>query len=99
MLIWFIFAAAAAVPPDFDLARLPRRASECRNAGADQIIVCAAKIVRDNRVKELGSADEPYLPKAEVKLFGDVRAAVENEAVDVGGVPSKRMMVRVKIPF
>lgn len=98
MLALLIFAVTPA-EIDFDLAQLPRRAPECRSSNGDQILVCAPKIVRDNRVTELGSADEAYLPKAEVKLFGDVKASVENEAVKVGNAQSNRMMVRVKIPF
>ena len=99
MMALLIFAAATTIPPDFDLALLPKRAGQCRNANADQILVCASGIVRDDRVRDFGSADELYLPKAEVTLVGDVKAAVESEAVDIGGSPSKRMMVRVKIPF
>ena len=98
MFVWLILAETPA-KIDFDLARLLNRAAECRSSNGDQIIVCAAKIVRDNRVTDLGSTNEAYLPKAEVKLFGAVKGTVENEAVAVGGFPSKRMMVRVKIPF
>ena len=95
----WLFLAEAPAELDFDLARLPNRAADCRSSNGDQILVCAPKIVRDNRVTDLGSTNEAYLPKAEVKLFGDVKGAVENEAVAVGGFPSNRMMVRVKIPF
>ena len=43
---------------------------------------------------------EPLFPRAEMGLFGEVRASVDTEQVDMGqGVTSKRAMVRVKIPF
>ena len=97
--IVLVLTAAAPVPVDFDLAKMPRSQSLCRQPETDQIIVCASKANPSDRVTDLGSADEPYLPKAELKLFGDVKASVENEAANIGGFPSNRMMVRVKIPF
>lgn len=97
--ILLFLAEAVAAPVDFDLAKLPRLQGVCRPRDTDQIIVCAPKEKATNRVQDLGNADEPYLPKAELKLFGDVKAAVENEAANVGGFPSNRVMMRLKIPF
>lgn len=97
--ILLVLAAEASAPSDFDLARLRTSTRACRQAGDDQIVVCATKAKPDERVQVLGSTDEAILPRAEIGLFGDVKAAVENEAADVGGFRSNRVMVRLKVPF
>jgi len=91
-------AAATPLSSYFDLAKLPKPVGTCRTPASDQIVVCSARSKPSERVTDLGSADEPYLPKAELKI-GDAKASVENEAADVGGLRSNRVMARVKIPF
>lgn len=39
------------------------------------------------------------LPKAEVPLLGRLKGAAETEQADVGGFPSNRVMLRLKLPF
>jgi len=38
-------------------------------------------------------------PKAEWKLFGDVKAGVGFQQRNVGGIPSNAVMATIKIPF
>lgn len=93
---------AAAVPGDFDLRRLPASEAGCRPAAGDEIVVCARpdETARHRLPPIAGRPPEPLLPKAEVGLFGDVRGAIENEAVTMpDGVQSNRLMLRMKVPF
>jgi hypothetical protein len=98
-----LFAALAqavtSTPPEkLDLTILqPCEAQESNNG---EIVVCGRR----------GEGFSPYRinqppprqsepPKAELQLVDGVRAAAETENVDVGGVPSNRLMVRLKIKF
>ncbi len=97
-------AAAPGEVAAFDLRKLKdsRAAERCAEGVGEEIVVCARpdETVK-HRVELLPPAPkELLLPKAEVKLFGDVTGTVENEAVQLpGGVQSNRMMVRMKVPF
>lgn len=67
----------------------------------DDIVVCA----RPNEADRLRPLPEKYVrrdgpPKAEVRVFGDAKLAVEAEqGADAQGGPINRAMVRLKIPF
>lgn len=81
---------------DFDLAKV-KPAAPCNGLGSD-IVVCARRR-EENRVGALPEVEISALPKAEFKLFGDVKGAVETEQAGVGGFVSNRVMARVKIPL
>lgn len=104
MVLLMLQAAAPGEVAAFDLRRLKesRAAATCAEATGDEIVVCARpdETVK-HRVEVLPPTPvEPLLPKAEMKLFGDVIGTIENEAVQLpGGVQSNRLMVRMKIPF
>jgi len=99
----FLMQAAAALgaPVDFDLRRLPRPEG-CAPGAGEEIVVCASpdQTVR-HRLPPLASRPvEPLLPTAEFGIVGDIKGAVENEAVELpGGVVSNRIMLRMKLPF
>lgn len=93
LFLLLVQAAGAASPP----AAVPR--CEDRAPGGE-IVVCAPS----------ANASSPYridpqpgrragLPKAALKLANGMRAVAETEQADVGGFPSDRLMVRLKIKF
>ena len=94
-------AATLAAPVDFDLRRLPPREG-CARATGDEIVVCASPDDSPrHRLPPLAVREqEPLLPRAEFGIVGEIRGAVENEAVELpGGVVSNRIMLRMKVPF
>ncbi|WP_261935459.1 hypothetical protein [Sphingomonas bisphenolicum] len=83
---------ATDIPPDFDLKRV--KPSPNTNA----IIVTARK--PSQRVDREPLSIEPPLGRAEIGLFGDVKANLHVESQGFGnGTTSQRVMVGVKIPF
>jgi hypothetical protein len=95
---------ASATPADprlagFDLAAIKPPAG-CDAAGSD-IVVCGRSEATRARVKGVPQGVEapPALPKAEIGVIGALRATAETEAVGVGGFPSNRVMLRLKMPF
>ena len=95
-----LLQAGATLPPvDFDLARLEASASSCAPGGSGgEIVVCAGS-GSHNRLPPLADRADAGLPKAEIGLFGKVRGSVGVQQNGVGGFPSNRVMVTVKIPF
>ncbi|HEU4704969.1 MAG TPA: hypothetical protein VFS45_04605 [Sphingomicrobium sp.] len=89
--------AVASVPPErIDLTR----SCEARAATDQEIVVCGRR----------GEGPGPYriaqmpperasIPKAEVQVADGVRIAGETETVDVGGFPSQRFVLRLKLAF
>ncbi len=80
----------------------PRQLTEKRcKAGADretgEIVVCA-KPPQDYRLGPEAPLG-PALPPASVKLSGNVAAKIHVEQQDVGGFPSNRVMLSVKLRF
>lgn len=80
---------------DFDLGKIPPP-SGCA-PGSTDIVVCARQ--RTEALGDLPQIELPAPPKAEINLFGDVKAAAEVESGNVGGFVSNRVMARVKIPI
>lgn len=101
-LVALLLMQGAAVPDvAFDLRELPARAPDCDATTGDEIVVCGRSDSLKHRLPPLAPTPvEPLLPRAEFKLFGDVKGAIENEAVQMpGGVQSNRIMLRMKVPF
>lgn len=98
MLLFLLMAQLAAPTLDFDLAKLARAKPGC-NAGSSggEIVVCAKRRATDIPIKAVPV--EPLLPKAEFKLFGQVRAKVSGEQGSVGPIPTNRAMVTMSVPF
>lgn len=68
-------------------------------ARAQEIVVCG-KDGNTYRLPQTGSVpDVAGPPKAEWKLFGDVKAGVGFQQRNVGGIPSNAVMATIKIPF
>lgn len=84
---------------DFDLARYKPSPPDCTTPSASEIIVCGGLPSASQRIDPAPATAEPLLPRAEIGLLGKSTMSVETEATSVGGFPSNRAMVRVKVPF
>ena len=74
------------------------RATKPCVADDDDIVICG-RSEQPYRLKPLAPRyDEATVPKAAVHVLGATGAA-EAEAASVGGIPSNRAMVRLKLPF
>ncbi|MBA3729547.1 MAG: hypothetical protein H0W92_01880 [Sphingomonas sp.] len=91
--------AVASVPPQkIDLTIRPP--CETQKANESEIVVCAHRSgdLGPYRIKQL-AARQSSIPKAEMQLADGVSASADAEQVDVGGFPSNRLMVGLKIKF
>ena len=99
LIILLMAQATASAAPEGVAAAIPPPCQAERPA-KDEIVVCAGR--RDGsspyRINQ-PPAREPGLPKAEVQIAEGVSATAETEQADVGGFPSNRLMVRLKIRF
>ena len=104
MLVLAILQAAVAGPmidPPRRPAPLP---AACGTKDAEGTVIVCGRSVQDGfRLKPLPDRydpDAPALPRAQTSILGGRAAlAAETEAASVGGVPSNRAMVRLKIPL
>lgn len=73
--------------------------------GSDEIVICAPGEGDPDRFRLPQSlrgdpdAEVRPLPKAEISLSENAVASAEAEQVEIGGAPSRRAVVRVKIGF
>jgi len=75
---------------EFDLRRV-----ESAPASSDTIVVTGRRMA-SQRLIILPDLNEPAFPRAETRLFGNVRLGTDVEP-DAGGSP--RVMLKLKIPF
>jgi hypothetical protein len=81
----------AEIPPDFDLKKVKP------SPDANAIVVTAR---RSQRIEREPINTEPPLGRAEIGLFGDVKADLHVESQSFGnGTTSTRVMVGIKLPF
>ena len=77
-------------------------AQRCKapTATSDEIVVCARRGdgLSPYRIKQAPPA-RSEIPKAEVQLGDGLSASAETQSYDVGGFPSNRLMMRLKIKF
>ena len=92
--------AVSATPPERIDITIPQPCAP-RKAAADEVVVCA----NPNGMSPYRLKDQPpprpgaRLPKAEVQLADGVKVGAETESADVGGFPSNRAMLRLKLKF
>lgn len=89
-------AVAASPPERIDLTVTP----PCVPWGnGEEVVVCAKRGgKKPDRVSDAPQAKDG-LPKAELGISPGVKLSGETEAADVGGFPSNRAMVRLKVKF
>ena len=72
----------------------------CRAANAGEVVVCANRNGESPyRLKPPIQQAKEGLPKAAKQIADGVSIAGETEQADVGGFPSNRAMIRLKIKF
>jgi hypothetical protein len=91
-------ASPAPALPAVDLTN-PNACSEQQRLASDEIVVCGRKRENPYRLRETFGPTQSRLPSAKVELTKGVSLAAETEKGEVGGVPTNRAMVRVKIKF
>ena len=99
MLFWFAIAIAqpiSASPPERIDLTIPQ---PCRSeASSDEVVVCANRN-GESPYRLQQSSQKEGIPKAEVSLAEGVSVAGETEQADIGGMPSNRVMLRLKVKF
>ncbi|MBB4154114.1 hypothetical protein GGQ80_002024 [Sphingomonas jinjuensis] len=101
-MIWWLMMQAVsgpALPAPPPVRPKPLVPACISSADPGDITVCA-RTDEPYRLKKLpvGFEKEKTLPKAEIGIPGG-KLAVETEQADIGGTPSRRAMVRFKVPF
>jgi hypothetical protein len=100
MLLLAAAQAMSASPPERVDLTIPQPCAEKRPENGE-VVVCANRNgvspyrLQDPEAPAEGSA----LPDAEVKIADGVTAGAETQQADVGGFPSNRIMVGLKIKF
>ena len=101
-MLLLVLLAFQSGPPDGPALLLPPTLSakrECRSDDVvDEVVVCG----RPNdefRLEPLPDRYQAGVPRAEFALPGGAKAAAETEQGGVGGFPSNRVMLRLKIPL
>ena len=99
LLIAVIAQAVSSAPPERIDLLIPQPCESQRPADGE-VIVCAPAADGSSpyRINQPPPAP-PQVPKAEMQLGEGTSASAETEQVDVGGFPSNRLMVRLKIKF
>jgi hypothetical protein len=102
--VLLLFQAAVSItpPPAEPDDRLlhPVQPSTCRPS-PDEIVVCGHDADAYRLPKAGPLPDNPILPKAEWKLFGDTKMGVhaEQRTLPNGGGSAPAAMVTIKVPF
>ena len=95
-----LLQASAGPPPRHDPppANLATLTTACPAAPTGEIIVCGARQTDRYRLPPLAPADAPRLGPAEFGIVG-ARIGIATEQGSIGGIPTSRVMARVKIRF
>jgi hypothetical protein len=96
LLVLAAIQSAASAAPVRIVLTVPPPCGAAR-AASDEIIVCANGSNLYRISQPAARPSEP--PKAEVQIAEGVHASADTEQADVGGFPSNRMVVRLKIKF
>lgn len=98
LLFGLMLQAIGSTPPETIDLTVPQPCAAPAPADGE-ILVCAGRDGRGPyRIQPAPPAGSD-VAKAETQLANGVNASVETESHDVGGFPSKRAMVRLKIRF
>ena len=101
MFVGLLVALQVAGPPHPGPEKLWVARSCAKEADpSDDIVVCGRVDQEQFRLRPLRERTVRLgIPRAETKVLGDLRATAEVEQSDVGGFPSNRLMLRLKLPF
>ena len=100
ILLLAVAQAMSASPPERVDLTIPQPCAEQRTENGE-VVVCANRHgVSPYRLQEPEApAEGSTLPDAEVKIADGVTADAATEQTDVGGFPSNRIMLGLKIKF
>lgn len=100
LLLAALLQAMSASPPERVDLTIPQPCAAQRSE-TDEVVVCGNRNGESPyRLKEPVAPEEGQaLPKAEVKLADGVTVGAGTEQADVGGFPSNRIMLGLKIKF
>jgi hypothetical protein len=92
-------AIAAPVPPDFDLGKY-RPSANCESQGPYEVVVCGRRHADRNRVLPIEGDFETGPLRAEMGVGRNMKGSVDVDSVRFpNGTESKRLMVRLRVPF
>ncbi|WP_230480431.1 hypothetical protein [Sphingomonas sp. Leaf21] len=95
----FAFQAGAMAGPVLPAPRRPPTARRCPAGDDDDVVVCGRSSDAD-RIGTVPDYSRPFtLPQARTEIPGVGTVSAETEQVGVGGFPSNRAMIRLKIPL
>ena len=98
LLAMAVVQAVSASPPErVDLTI--RQPCQPQSSSPDEVVVCARTGESPYRIQQPPAPAPRALPKAEVQVAEGVEAGVETDQADVGGHPSNRAMLRLKVKF
>ncbi len=89
-----LFLLQSATPP---VATIPTIVPRCTAASPDEIIVCGSSDSRKYRLEPLPETASG-LGKAETSVAG-AKVQMVAEKGEIGGIPTNRAMIRLKIKF
>jgi hypothetical protein len=99
MLLAMVVAQAVSASPPEQIDLTIRQPCQPQSSSPDEVVVCARTGESPYRLRQPPAPPPRAPPKAEVKLAEGVDAGVETEQADVGGHPSNRAMLRLKVKF
>jgi hypothetical protein len=99
VLLAALLQAAAAVPPEKVDLTIPQPCGARRSTDSE-IVVCGHRGDGSSPYRIAPSPPQgPAVPKAEMQVADGVKIAAEAENANVGGFPSDRFVLRLKVKF
>lgn len=102
LLVQSVLDVPAAAPRAAAPGPITRDARSCPESADGEIVVCGRRDDASDRYRlpPPGPERESALPRAAFNISGNVSGAVEAEQAEIlPGLVSRRLMVRVKVPF
>lgn len=102
LLPFFVAVAQAAGSPPSEVIDLTLRPQcEAKRSASDEIVVCGRRSDRPSpyRLPVLPPEQQKGIPTADTMLANGVNLGAVTEQANVGGFPSNRLMLRLRIKF
>jgi hypothetical protein len=96
-MLWLTLALQTAEPPVSGNSIKPERCSEA--GGTGEVVVCGRRDGQSPYRIGPQSPTPPALPDAQFNISDGVQAGATAEQGDVGGIPTNRAMITLKIKF
>lgn len=96
-----VVAQAAGSPPSEAIDLTVRPQCEAKSSASDEIVVCGRRSDQPNpyRLPILPPEQQQGFPPADATLASGVNLGAVTEQANVGGFPSNRLMLRLRIKF